>query len=138
MMNWMMPTRMGTTPNPWLRDIWQGLCSPGDCYLLATDGLHDSLPAAQLQDLWRSDRTAQVNLDALHTAYRQGRAGRRFCGGTVHRLTAIRGRNGHSITKRLPYQPANKAHRLDAIPWWASHPDPARQANAERLHRELQ
>lgn len=63
----------GHAPEPWLH-IWQGPCSPGDCYLLATDGLHDSLPAAQLQALWRSDRTAQDNLDALHTAYRQAGA----------------------------------------------------------------
>lgn len=63
----------GRAPEAWLH-IWQGACSPGDCYLLATDGLHDSLPAAQLQALWRSDRTAQDNLDALHAAYRQAGA----------------------------------------------------------------
>lgn len=59
--------------DPWLH-IWHGQAAPGDCYLLATDGLHDTLPAAQLQALWRSDRPAQDNLDALHTAYRQAGA----------------------------------------------------------------
>ncbi len=60
-------------PQDWLH-IWHGQAAPGDCYLLATDGLHDTLPAAQLQALWRSDRPAQDNLDALHTAYRQAGA----------------------------------------------------------------
>ena len=60
-------------PQDWLH-IWHGQAAPGDCYLLATDGLHDTLPAAQLQALWRSDLPAQDNLDALHSAYRQAGA----------------------------------------------------------------
>ena len=60
-------------PTPWLH-IWQGACHPGDCYLLATDGLHDSLPAAQLQALWRADRPAPENLAALHAAWRKAGA----------------------------------------------------------------
>lgn len=57
----------------WLH-IWHGQAALGDCYLLATDGLHDSLPAARLQALWQAQQPPQANLDALHAAYRQAGA----------------------------------------------------------------
>lgn len=59
--------------DPWLH-IWHGQAAPGDCYLLATDGLHDTLPAAQLQALWQGDRSAVENLAALHAAYQRAGA----------------------------------------------------------------
>lgn len=59
--------------DPWLH-IWHGQAAPGDCYLLATDGLHDTLPAAQLQALWQGDRPAAANLAALHAAYQRAGA----------------------------------------------------------------
>lgn len=51
--------------------IWHGQAIPGDCYLLATDGLHDTLPAAQLQALWRADQSPADNLAALHQAWQR-------------------------------------------------------------------
>ncbi len=54
----------------WLH-IWHGQAAPGDCYLLATDGLHDTLPAAQLQALWRADQGVADNLAALHAAWQR-------------------------------------------------------------------
>lgn len=57
----------------WLH-VWHGQALPGDCYLLATDGLHDTLPAARLQALWQAHQPPQANLDALHAAYRQAGA----------------------------------------------------------------
>ena len=60
-------------PEPWLH-IWQGNCRPGDCYLLATDGLHGTLPTAHLQALWHADRPAPDNLAALHAAWRKAGA----------------------------------------------------------------
>ena len=48
----------------WLH-VWDGEAVPGDCYLLATDSLHDTLPAARLQALWQAQQTLQVNGDVL-------------------------------------------------------------------------
>ena len=57
----------------WLHG-WHGEAVTGDCYLLATGGLHDTLPAARLQALWQAHQPPQANLDALHAAYRQAGA----------------------------------------------------------------
>ena len=54
----------------WLH-IWHGQAAPGDCYLLATDGLHDSLPTAQLQALWQTGQGVADKLAALHAAWQQ-------------------------------------------------------------------
>lgn len=57
----------------WLH-IWHGPAQPGDCYLLATDGLHGCLSDAQMQALWQSGASPAAALQALHGAYRRAGA----------------------------------------------------------------
>ena len=57
----------------WLH-IWHGQATPGDAYLLATDGLHGVLPDAQMQVIWQAADSLQDRLQALHGAYRRAGA----------------------------------------------------------------
>lgn len=57
----------------WLH-IWHGQAQPGDCYLLATDGLHGCLNDGQLQTLWQAAANPAAALQALHSAYRRAGA----------------------------------------------------------------
>lgn len=57
----------------WLH-IWHGQAQPGDCYLLATDGLHGVLSDGQMQALWQAAAHPADALQALHSAYRRAGA----------------------------------------------------------------
>lgn len=57
----------------WLH-IWHGPATPGDAYLLATDGLHGALTDAQMQAIWQAADSPQDKLHALHHAYRRAGA----------------------------------------------------------------
>ena len=60
----------GLPAEDWLH-IWHGQAQPGDCYLLATDGLHGCLSDGQLQALWQAAASPPDALQALHAAYRR-------------------------------------------------------------------
>ena len=60
-------------PQDWLH-VWHGQAQPGDCYLLATDGLHGCLDDAALQALWQAAASPAEALQALHAAYRRAGA----------------------------------------------------------------
>lgn len=51
--------------------IFNGNVESGDVYLLATDGLHDSVNEEQLYELWSGELSLETNVHALSTAYKQ-------------------------------------------------------------------
>lgn len=63
----------GTVRDDWLH-IWHGQTTPGDVYLLATDGLHSALDDGQMQAIWQAAPSPQDGLRALHNAYRRAGA----------------------------------------------------------------
>lgn len=59
---------MATSTQDWLH-VWHGQAQAGDIYLLASDGLHDTLGDARLESLWHPQREPANNLRALRQAY---------------------------------------------------------------------
>lgn len=55
-------------PENWLH-IWKGQVQAGDVFVLATDGLHDSLGDERLPLLWQAQASLDANVQALKTAY---------------------------------------------------------------------
>ncbi|PAT39681.1 hypothetical protein CK623_09170 [Vandammella animalimorsus] len=75
--DWLDDPAGHSTPPPalenWLH-IWHGQVQAGDVFVLATDGLHDSLGDERLPQLWQAQASLDANVQALKAAYLQAGA----------------------------------------------------------------
>lgn len=73
--DWMQDDDLGYSTPPFVSQphlhIFNGNVKPGDVYVLATDGLHDSLNEQALYQLWQANASLQTNVEALSLAYKK-------------------------------------------------------------------